>query len=99
MLGKVVIVNPSSRLAAAHVGEDHYVVFEYHGRDHFRIGEELDNLRENYGITICKRAGSAKKTAINVLSSKLTFHQAKLVVAPWQDMGVRRYDHETPFLV
>lgn len=99
MLGKVVIVNPSSRLAAAYVGGEQYVVFEYHGLDHFRIGEELDNLRENYGITICKRAGSIKKTAINVLSSKLSFNQAKLVVAPWQDTGVSRYHHEEPFLV
>lgn len=99
MLGKVVIVNPTSRLAAAHVGGEHYVVFEYHGLDHFRIGEELDNLRENYGIVICKREGSLKKTAINVLSSKLSFKQAKLVVAPWQDVGVRRYEHEEPFLI
>jgi len=82
---KIVFVNPASRLAAAHVGNQQYVVFEYLGIDHFKEGEELEAMNPKFGHCICKRPASGTKITINVLSSSMSYAKAKLVVAPWQD--------------
>ncbi len=92
MNGKIVFVNPASRLAAAYTGKQQYVVFEYQGIDHFKEGEELTGIRDNFGHGICRRTAGGKKVAINVLSSAMSYAKAKLVVAPWQDVNVEEKD-------
>lgn len=85
MKGKVVFVNPASRLAAAHIGNGQCVVFEYKSMDHFKVGEMVDRLRDSYGHTICVRLAGDVKATINVLSQPIDRCRAELVVAPWRE--------------
>lgn len=84
MTAKVIFANPASRLAAAQVAENDYLVFEYMGNEHLREGELLENLNERPGHVICRRS-SGRKITINILSPSMSYARAKLVVAPWQD--------------
>lgn len=83
--GKVVFVNPASRIAAAYIGGGQCVVFEYQSSDHFKVGEILDRLRDTYGHNICDRLSVGRKATVNVLSSAMDRRKAELVVAPWRD--------------
>lgn len=85
--GKIVFVNPASRIAAAYIGSGKCIVFEYQSANHFKKGEVLNNLRNSYGHVICDRVSIGKKAMVNVLSTVMDQHTAKLVVAPWQDVS------------
>lgn len=85
MKGKVLFVNPASRLAAAYIGVGRCVVFEYKSTNHFKVGEMLDNLRDSYGHAICERMDLGKRASVQVLSAVMTRGTAELIVAPWRD--------------
>ncbi len=85
MKGKVLFVNPASRIAAAYIGSGRCVVFEYQSTVHFKVGEMVDNLRSSYGHAICERLDLGSRSTINVLSSVMTRDTAELIVAPWRD--------------
>ncbi|MFL0809308.1 MAG: hypothetical protein K6L76_02720 [Agarilytica sp.] len=85
MKGKIVFVNPASRLAAAHIGAGQCIVFEYTSMDHFKEGEMVDRLRDDYGHAICERMNRGVKATINVLSPPIDRCRAELVVAPWRE--------------
>jgi len=84
----VVFVNQMSQLAAAHVGQHAYVVFEYEGKHHFELDEELANLSDAFGKVECLRIDKEERCNINILSSSMSYAKAKLVVAPWQDINL-----------
>lgn len=88
MKGKIVFVNKASRIAAAHIGGQKYIVFEYSKNDRFESGDELINFSDKFGLQACRKVSAEKKTKINVLSSAMSYAKAKLVVAPWQEDGV-----------
>lgn len=94
MKGKVLFVNPASRLAAAYIGVGRCVVFEYQSAHHFKVGEMLDNLRDSYGHAICDRLDIANRATINVLSSAMTRDKAELIVAPWRDTNKNEFPME-----
>ncbi len=89
--GKIIFVNPASRIAAAYIGNGNCLVFEYQCRNHFKEGEMIDRLRDSYGPVICHRLSSGNMTTINVLSSVMDRQRAHLIVAPWQDRGQEEY--------
>ncbi len=85
MKGKIVFNNQSSRIAAAHIGKQRYIVFEYGPNERFDIDDELLEVVDSFGTNVCKRVATNKNVRINVLSSAMSYTKAKLVVAPWQD--------------
>ena len=85
MKANVVFANPASRLAAAQIAENDYIVFEFMSNQPMRIGEVLETPLARPGHMICKRHSSGRKLTINVLSSSMCYARAKSIVAPWQD--------------
>ncbi|VUD48006.1 hypothetical protein TDB9533_01143 [Thalassocella blandensis] len=90
--GQIVLVNHVSRLAAVEVDKNAYMVFEYFHAEAFKRGDKLSHFPELIGHTMVqldKKDACADQTAIiqiNVLSSRMDWARAKLVVAPWQDV-------------
>ncbi len=89
--GKVLFVNPASRIAAAYIGGGQCIVFEYQSSDHFKVGEVLDRLRSSYGHNICDRVTLGCRATVNVLSSAMDRRKAELVVSPWRDTVQEEY--------
>ncbi|WP_086932261.1 hypothetical protein [Agarilytica rhodophyticola] len=85
MKGKIVFVNMSSRLAAAFVGQDQYIVFEFPTNCELKENDELENLADTFGFASCYRLSDNKNIKLNILSSAMSFAKAKLVVSPWQE--------------
>lgn len=86
MNAKIVFVNLSSRLAAARVNDDQYLVFEYKSGSVFKVGESIECSVFKLGPVSCIH-GEAK-SQVNILSPSMSFAKAKLVVAPWQDAKI-----------
>lgn len=84
MKGKIIFVNISRRLAAAYVGQQQYIVFEFPANTDLEENDELDNLRDSFGMANSRRLSDNKDVKLNVLSSAMSFAKAKLVVSPWQ---------------
>jgi len=86
MKGKITFINSASRLAAAYIGQEQYLVFEYNNSEAFEEGEELENLSEGFAKISCQRMATGAEAAVTVLSSAMSQAKAKLVVAPWQKL-------------
>lgn len=85
MRANVVFANTASRLAAAQVAENDYIVFEFMSNQPLRVGEVLQTPHARPGYMICKRESSGRKMTVKTLSSGLSYARAKSIVAPWQD--------------
>ena len=84
------LVNEASRLAAVQVGAQKYIVLEYRSNEHFKKGDELDCLRQEYGDLECTCLRIGYSVSVTILSSAMSFEKAKLVVAPWQNSDIGR---------
>ncbi len=94
MEGKIRFVNKSSRLVAAQVGKNEFIVFEYSSKNLFECGDIVEKLSNEVGRNIVVHTASGEsasikkgKVAVNILSTIMDFTKAKLVVAPWQDVA------------
>ncbi len=85
MKAKVVFANTASRIAAAQIAENDYIVFEFMSIQPLRVGEVLEYPQARLGHMICKRMSSDRRMTIKTLALGMSYARAKSIVAPWQD--------------
>lgn len=85
MKAKVVFTNIASRIAAAQIAENDYIVFEFMSIQPVRVGEVLEYPQARLGHMICQRESSGRRMTIKILSASMSYARAKSIVAPWQD--------------